>query len=521
MSTRHCMIALMIAAAACLSTLSAQAADMPNDAERAAHEQFKGRISGRIVWESNRLGHWELYTMNADGTGARQLTRLATDNSATLYTSYLRPRLSPDGATVLFAYGRANTPPEVWLASATTGEARKLTDGNPLNWKADGSEVYFVRGSQVWRHVLASGNESLVNEVKVPDAGTHASMVGALRADLKAAVFRTSKNEYFVFDQAKTVKTTGGCEPGFTADGRIMYWVQGPKDFRIWNIATDAEQKLLGKPETEPYNYTYFPTLSRDGRWLMYGASPSEHSHTTSDYEIHIQELSDYQPTGQPVRLTFNTRTDRWATLWVGPTNPLPADEYDVATNRLTNPPPPPPPPMAIATFASEGASPDWGGESGLWPQTEGCKADLNFVAGDDPETGKGGSVALDYSIAADPRSFAMWFTPPKNMNLSRYDRFVIHARGDVPSFTLVVKDASADPEGKTDAGVGDYLMTGVTANWQRFELPFRDFRPRVQGAAIDWSRLNHVAVALIQPRNAASGRLHVDNLRALPTATD
>ncbi len=518
MFTRHFTVALMIAGAACLCMLSAEAAGSPTDAERAALDQFKGHITGRIVWASNRTDHWELYTMNADGTGARQLTHLSAGNSPALYTSYLRPRLSPDGATVLFAYGRANALAEVWLASTTTGEASKLTVGNPLNWSPDGTELYFVRESQVWRHVLATAAESLVHEAKVPVEDSYTSMVGAVRADLKAAVFRTKKkNDYFVFDEGKTVKTTDGCEPGFTADGRYMFWVQGPKDFRIWDIANDEEHELLGTPTVEPYNYTYCPTLSVNDRWILYGASPSEHSHTTSDYEIYIQEMRDYQPVGQPGRLTFNPRTDRWATLWVGP-NPLPAVQYDVAGNPLTLPPALP---LAIATFGSEGAAPDWGGDSGLWPQTEGCKADLSFVAGDDPETGKGGSVALDYTIAAEPRSFSMWFAPQKNVDLSRYDRFTIYARGDVPSFTLVVKDASAAPEGKTDAGIAEYLVAGVTANWQRFELPLTGFQPRVQGTSLDWSRLNHVGVALVQPQNAASGSLHVDNLRALPPATD
>jgi hypothetical protein len=88
-----------------------------------------------------------------------------------------------------------------------------------------------------------------------------------------------------------------------------MYWVRGPKNFRIWDIANDTEQQLLGVPTVEPYNYTYCPTLSVNDRWILYGASPSEHSHTTSDYEIFIQEMRDYQPVGQPVRLTFNPRT--------------------------------------------------------------------------------------------------------------------------------------------------------------------------------------------------------------------
>lgn len=492
---------------------------VPSDAEREALARLKGRIVGQIVWESNRTGHWELYTMNADGTGARQLTHLAEGRGPVTYTSYLRPRLSPDGKMVLFAYGRRDAPPEVWLVSAGGGNARKLTDGNPLNWTTDGRALLFVHDSHIWRHELATGEESLVHPVKVPADGAKASMVGAVRADLKAGVFRTSrKNEYFLLDEGKTVKTTGGCEPGFSADGRYMYWVQGPKDFRIWDIAHDQEDQLLGTPPVEPYNYTYCPVISADNRWLLYGASPGEHSHDTGDYEIYLQELSDLKPTGNPVRLTFNRRTDRWASLFLAPPgsrNPLPDGPHDVAGNRQTNPPPPP---LPIFSFAAQDAEPDWGGQSGLWPQVERCIGTAAFAPGDDAEGGRGGSMRIDYTIESDPRSFSMWFTPGAGVvDLAGYDRFVVYAKGDVPSFTLVVKDRSSDAAGETAQGIADYVVIGVTAQWRRFELPFKSFIPREQGTSIDWTAINHAAVAMIAPYNALNGTLHVDNLRAIP----
>ena len=493
----------------------------PNDAERRALAQLKGTLVGQIVWESNRTGVWELYTMNADGTGARRLTSLAKPGDPTAYGSYLRPRLSPDGKTVLFAYGKHGAAPEVWLVPASGGGARKLTRGNPLNWAAGGKEVLFVRDSHVWRHELATGDESLVHPVKVPAGGLKASMVGAVRADLKAGVFRTKKNEYFVFDEGKTVKTTGGCEPGFSADGRYMYWVQGPKDFRVWDIANDKEHQLLGTPAVEPYNYTYCPTVSADSRWLLYGASPGEHSHSTSDYEIYLQELNDWQPVGKPVRLSFNRRTDRWASIFVAPPgsrNPLPEGPYDVAGNTLTNPPPPP---LAIFTFPKQDAKPDWGGDWGLWPQVERCMGTATFVPGEDAEGGAGGSTRIEYTIEGEPRTFSMWFAPGRTMDLSAYDRFVMYARGEVPSFTIVVKDATSDEAGETETGIADYVVTGLTAKWRRFELPLSSFIPREQGGSIDWGSINHVGVALMTPYNALSGSLQVDNLRALPAGVE
>lgn len=513
---RSLMIAALITCVA--APLWAARGARPNANESAALAAIKGKIKGTIVWASNRTGQWELYLMNADGTNARRLTSLAAPGDALAYQSYLRPRFSPDGSLILFAYGKKGAPVEAWVIPSAGGEPRKCTAGNPLNWMPDGKSFVLLRAKQIWRYYIETGEEELAHPAVLPSATDGAGMVGQVRADLTAGVFRFNKNEYIVFDGAKTIKTTDGCEPSLSPDGRYMFWVQGPKNFRVWDILNDTEHELLGIPPVEPFNYTYCPTVTWDGNYLLYGASPSQHSHTTSDYEIYIQPLTDLRADGTPVRLSFNTGTDRWPFLWpgrIGPAN----GPYDVAGNLATNPPEPPPPPIAIASFGSDGATPDWGGQSGLWPQVEGCKAEVSFVPGDDPETGKGGSVAISYSIVDEPRSFAMWFTPNAPVDLARHDRFVIYARGDVPSFTLVVKDATADPEGKTEVGIADYLVDGVTASWQRFELPFVDFEPRVQGGAIDWSRLNHAAVALIQPANAASGRLHVDNLRAMPTA--
>ncbi len=506
---------LLIAATLLLLNVPALAArgGRPTPEEAAALAALKGHLSGMIVWESNRTGAWELYVMNADGTGARRLTSLGTPGDPLAYTSYLRPRFSPDGRKILFAYGKANAPVECWLADATTGQAHQVTGGIPLNWLPDGSGFLLMRDKQIWRHDLRTGEDSLAVPLVIEDATDYGGgMVGYVAPDLSAGVFRFRRNEYIRLNDGTIAKTTGGCEPHLTADGRYMYWVQGPKDFRVWDTQTDEEWQMLGTPPVEPYNYTYFPTVSADLRWLMYGASPGQHDHSTSDYEVYMQQLDNWRAVGKPVRLTFNTGTDRWPNLWLGARR-VGDGPYDVAGNRQTNPPPPP---ITIFSFKAEDADPDWGGDWGLWPQVEGCGGEATW-AEEDAEGGAGGSMRITYDIGADPRSFSMWFAPGRNVDLSAYDRFVIYARGNVPSFTLVVKDRSADPEGKTDAGIADLPVTGVTGQWRRFELPFADFVPRVAGAAIDWSAINHVGVALIGDRNAVSGTLQVDNLRALP----
>ncbi|NPV47747.1 MAG: hypothetical protein HPY69_12365 [Armatimonadetes bacterium] len=513
-SCRVLRLTAVVALALSLGATGWAAGGSPTDDEQTALNGLKGKLIGLIVWESNRTGYWELFVMNADGTGARQLTHLG-DTARTAYQAYMRPQVSPDGKSIMFGYGQHDNAVEAWIVSLKGNDAHKVCDGLPLNWSADGKTIYVLRDSLVVAHVLASGEESLVSDVKAPTEGRAGSTVGSIHPSLKSVALRTPRaNEYFVFAEGKTIKTTGGCEVRLTADGRYMYWVQGPKDFRVWDMEADTEQQMLGTPAVEPYNYTYFPTVSADNRWLMYGASPGQHDHSTSDYEVYLQELDNWSPKGTPIRLTWNTATDRWPYLWLAPRgakNPLPAGPYDVASNRATNPPPPP---LTIFTFAAQDAGPEFGGEWGLWPQQEDCRGEATFVS-EDAEGGQGGSIKVDYTIKAEPHSFSLWITSGDGaVDLTAYDRFVLYVRGTVPTLTLVVKDQTAvDPD--APRGIAEFVLKGVKPEWQRFEAPFAAFRPREKGGRIDWRAINHLGLAMIAPQNAASGTFWVDNLRA------
>jgi hypothetical protein len=319
-------LVLIATMALCTSAQVSLAEDVAPSADEArALQELGDRLTGWVVWESNRTGNWELYLMNADGSNPRQLTRLAQPGDARAWDGYMRPRFSPDGRTILFTYGRKAAPPETWVIPAPSGEPRRLCVGHPLNWTPDGKGVFLVRDAKLIRYDLASGQEATVTDVSLPADGGGHGLVGTARPDLGLVVLRTNRtNELFDMGKSEVVRTTGGCEPRFLADGRLMYWVEGPKDFRMVNLDTGDEHQVLGQPPNEPFNYTYFPTITDDGKWLLYGASPGQHDHDTSDYEVYIVRLGDWKAEGQPVRLTFNDRTDRWPDLYEGGTR-LPA----------------------------------------------------------------------------------------------------------------------------------------------------------------------------------------------------
>ena len=279
-------------------------------------KESKKQVKGFIVWESNRTGQWELYRANIDGSGFKKLTELAKIYPLP-YDGYLLSRISPNGRTILFCYGRQKAPVEAWVMPSEGGEPRKLTVGSPLNWSPDGKIIYFVKDSKIWQYEFTTGIESIFYDRQVPITGKDGS-VGDINCNLKSAVFRSEKsNEFFVFDKGATVKTMGGCEPSFSPDGRYVYWVNGPKDFRVWDIEKNEEHQFLGTPDYENWNYTYCPRLSRDSKWLAYGASPNQHDHNTSDYDIFIQELKDWHPVGKPIRISQDQKTDRWADIFI------------------------------------------------------------------------------------------------------------------------------------------------------------------------------------------------------------
>ena len=91
--TRRLILVAMIALAVA-PALAATSGVRPTDEDAAALATLAGTIVGQIAWESNRDGHWQLYTMNADGTGARRLTTGPANDTGAYF--------STDGARLLF-----------------------------------------------------------------------------------------------------------------------------------------------------------------------------------------------------------------------------------------------------------------------------------------------------------------------------------------------------------------------------------------------------------------------------------
>src|SRR5207247_8089948 len=91
---------------------------------------------GQIAFMSLRDGNWEIYVMNADGSGVRNLTSSPADDAIQTW--------SPDGSKIAFATNRDGNW-EIYVVNANGSGARNLTN-NPAN---DDSPAWSPHGTKI------------------------------------------------------------------------------------------------------------------------------------------------------------------------------------------------------------------------------------------------------------------------------------------------------------------------------------------------------------------------------------
>jgi Tol biopolymer transport system component len=93
---------------------------------------------------------YEVWVMNADGSGRRQVTKTSVAEQ--------EPGWSPDGTKLVYASNSFDkdrqTDLEIWTINVDGTERRQLTNNSSSEtqpaWSPDGSRIAFVRGQDVW-----------------------------------------------------------------------------------------------------------------------------------------------------------------------------------------------------------------------------------------------------------------------------------------------------------------------------------------------------------------------------------
>jgi len=119
---------------------------------------------GRIVYASIASGSWDIWVMNADGTGPKQLTVGARSNYG--------PSVSADGRYIIYVSNRAGAAFNVWRMDADGANPLQLTSGQGENFAhptPDGRwVVYATIGTgalgRVWRVPIDGGEPVAITD---------------------------------------------------------------------------------------------------------------------------------------------------------------------------------------------------------------------------------------------------------------------------------------------------------------------------------------------------------------------
>ena len=113
----------------------------------------------KVVFESDRLGFWDIWTCDVDGSRCDQIT--------SLHGTAGRARWSPNGRYLAFEF-HPNERSEIYIVEVPGGVPRLLptipgSDNLSPSWSRDGKWIYFAskRGAeafQIWKIPVQGGN---------------------------------------------------------------------------------------------------------------------------------------------------------------------------------------------------------------------------------------------------------------------------------------------------------------------------------------------------------------------------
>ena len=279
------MTPLLACLLAQLPTPPAETLPHPTRITHVVHAYASFSPAGRIAFQTNAAGNWDLHVIDADGASPRPIV-------ASPFAD-ITPVWSPDGERIVFVSERDGQR-EVYVCAADGSGQRRITndpaqDLHPV-WSPDGALLMFSsnRGNASADdydvYVMKPDGTDLRRVTSGPDVDTYASW----SPDMKRIVTRrvlagTANNEVVVLDadgsNARNLSNDPASYDGWpvwSPDGkRIAFAGGGPpgrSPHRIFLVDPDGANRvaLTGPWLRGGYVYDTQPSFSRDGKRIVF-----------------------------------------------------------------------------------------------------------------------------------------------------------------------------------------------------------------------------------------------------------
>ncbi len=251
-----------------------------------------GEMSGKIVFTSNRNGNADVYIINADGTGEKQLT---DDDS---YDD--QPVLSPDGSMVVYISGyKSNN--DVWLVESGGGGKERVAKTDAMEYdpsfSPDGESVIFTRVDGDSKKIVSRDLSSGAEEELADGYMARMSSDGAL-----VYVNEESGNEELYIKGANlTNSAKSDTFPSFSPDGsQIIFTSRREGDYDTYIMDRDGSScKALLSSENDEGR----AVISPDGEYIAVSVEESDGTEVIIyDFngnfvrKLTDNEYTDYEP---------------------------------------------------------------------------------------------------------------------------------------------------------------------------------------------------------------------------------
>jgi len=263
--------------------------------------------SGQIVFQSDREGPNRLFVMDVATRAQRRV-----GNPGEWVDE--EPQWSPDGSRITFSStrsGRGNY--DIYVMQADGSGATQLTDGpapdQDPSWAADGKSIFFTserdgRG-EIYRVWLDSKKVDRVTRGLSRAIMPAASRDGRYMAYAAQLVmgFRIQLVDLTTGEERTIGSSGGACRPAFAPDTKeLAFVVLDAEPSRLEAVTETSRRTLIADRKL----WSYYPEYSPDGRYIAFSVSPEHHQ--GEDWDLAV---TDATKPGQITKLTSGPGNDR------------------------------------------------------------------------------------------------------------------------------------------------------------------------------------------------------------------